>query len=172
MFASDHYGLEPDLFVTAKSLAGGLPLSAVTGRSEIMDSSQVGGLGGTYSGNPVSCAAAIAAIDFIEREKLPERARAIGNRVQQKFIEFSKKCSFIGDVRGLGAMMAMEFVKDRDSKEPHKEFTNEVIRKCYEKGLILIAAGTYGNVIRTLMPLTIPDDQMEEGLEVMEYALQ
>ncbi|HSE42756.1 MAG TPA: 4-aminobutyrate--2-oxoglutarate transaminase, partial [Acidobacteriota bacterium] len=141
MFACEHYGLEPDLIVLAKSLAGGFPLSSVTGRAEIMDSSQVGGLGGTYSGNPVSCAAALAAIEFIERENLPARARAIGEIVRQFFNKFYERDKRIGDVRGLGAMMALEFVKDRKTKEPDKDLTNSIIKQCYENGLVLIAAG-------------------------------
>lgn len=172
MFASEHYDLQPDLLLMAKSLAGGLPLSAITGRAEVMDSAQVGGLGGTYVGNPVSCAAALAAVDFIEREKLPKRAEAIGEQIRKKFLQFYESHSTIGDVRGLGAMMAMEFVKDRNSKEPDKEGTNTFIRRCYENGLILIGAGTHGNVIRTLMPLVITDEQLSEGLNVMEHALQ
>jgi 4-aminobutyrate aminotransferase/(S)-3-amino-2-methylpropionate transaminase len=172
MFACQNYGLEPDLIITAKSLAGGFPLSAVTGRSEIMDSAQLGGLGGTYSGNPISCEAAIAAIEFMERENIASRARRIGEIVHRRFRQFYENYSCIGDVRGLGAMMALEFVKDRQSKEPHKDLTNDIIRRCYETGLILIAAGTYGNVIRTLMPLIILEDQLEEGLEVLQHALK
>lgn len=171
IFACQHYGLEPDLIILAKSIAGGFPLSAVTGRAEIMDSAQIGGLGGTYAGNPVSCAAAIAAIEFMEHENIPARARRIGEIVHRRFRQFHEMNSYVGDVRGLGAMMALEFVKDRQSKEPHKDLTNDIIRRCCEKGLILIAAGTYGNVIRTLMPLVILEDQLEEGLEVLEHAL-
>jgi 4-aminobutyrate aminotransferase / (S)-3-amino-2-methylpropionate transaminase / 5-aminovalerate transaminase len=172
MFACEHYDLQPDMILLAKSLAGGLPLSAITGRAEIMDSAQVGGLGGTFVGNPVSCAAALAIIDFMEREKLPERAQKIGEAVRKKFQQFFERHTIIGDVRGLGAMMAMEFVKDRTSKEPDKEATNAFIRRCYENGLILIGAGTHGNVIRTLMPLVITDEQLSEGLNVMEHALR
>jgi 4-aminobutyrate aminotransferase / (S)-3-amino-2-methylpropionate transaminase / 5-aminovalerate transaminase len=172
LFACEHYGLEPDLIVMAKSLAGGLPLSAVTGRAEIMDSAQVGGLGGTFVGNPVSCAAALAAIDFIETRHLPERAAEIGKTVRNAFGEFAETNPGIGEVRGLGAMMAMEFVKDRKTKEPDKDRTNKIIRRCYENGVILIAAGTHGNVIRTLMPLVITDDQLQEGLEVLRHAIQ
>ncbi len=172
MFACTNYGLEPDLIVMAKSLAAGFPLSAVTGRAEIMDSSQIGGLGGTYAGNPISCEAAIAAIEFMESENIAARARRIGDIVRHKFSQLYEMYPCIGDVRGLGAMMAMEFVKDRDSKEPDKDLTNNIIRRSYETGLILIAAGTYGNVIRTLMPLVILEDQLDEGLEVLEHALK
>lgn len=171
MFACEHYDLQPDLIVLAKSIAGGFPLSAVTGRSEIMDSAQIGGLGGTFVGNPVSCAAAVAAIDFMQRNNLPERAEQIGLHVEERFRRWHQSYPFIGDARGVGAMRALEFVKDQ-TKEPDKERTNNIIRRSYENGLMLIAAGTYGNVIRTLMPLTITDDQLQEGLEVLEHALQ
>jgi len=172
MFACQNYGLEPDLIVMAKSLAAGFPLSAVTGRAEIMDSSQIGGLGGTYAGNAISCEAAIAAIEFMERENIAARARRIGEIVRHKFRQFQEMYSSIGDTRGLGAMMALEFVKNRESKEPDKDLTNNIIRRSYESGLILIAAGTFGNVIRTLMPLVILEDQLEEGLEVLEHAIK
>ncbi len=172
MFASAHYDLQPDLIVMAKSLAGGFPLSAVTGRAEIMDHAQTGGLGGTFAGNPVSCAAALAAVEFMEREKLAERAVQIGSTVREAFQQFQESHPSVGDIRGLGAMMALEFVKDRKSKEPNLELTNTIIRRCCENGLIVLAAGTHGNVIRTLMPLVISDDQIAEGLEVLGYALQ
>jgi 4-aminobutyrate aminotransferase/(S)-3-amino-2-methylpropionate transaminase len=172
MFACQNYGLEPDLIVMAKSLAAGFPLSAVTGRAEIMDSSQIGGLGGTYAGNPISCEAAIAAIEFMERENIAGRARRIGEIVRHKFHQFYEMYPGIGETRGLGAMMALEFVKDRKSKEPAKDLTHNIIRRSYESGLILIAAGTFGNVIRTLMPLVIQEDQLEEGLEVLDHAIK
>lgn len=171
MFASEHYDLEPDIMTMAKSLGGGLPISAITGRAEIMDSAQVGGLGGTYTGNPVACAAALAAIGSIERHRLPERASAIGTEVERRFRGFLDRFAFVGDVRGLGAMRALELVKDRGTKEPDKERTDRVIRKAYEAGLLLVGAGTYGNVIRTLMPLVITDGELTEGLDVLENAL-
>jgi len=155
----------------AKSLAGGLPLSAITGRAEIMDSAQVGGLGGTYTGNPVACAAALAAVDFIEKNDLPARACAIGRVVEERFRAFAAKFPFVGDARGMGAMRALELVKDRSTKEPDKDLTDRVIRTAYENGLVLVGAGTYGNVIRTLMPLVITDDELSEGLDVLEHAL-
>ncbi len=172
MFACEHYGLEPDLLTMAKSLGGGLPLSAVTGRAEVMDSAQVGGLGGTYAGNPVACAAALAAVDFIERERLPERAARIGEQVEKRFQCFLERFPFVGDARGLGAMRALELVKDRGTKEPDKERTDRVIRRAYESGLLLVGAGTHGNVIRTLMPLVITDGELTEGLDVLEKALE
>jgi 4-aminobutyrate aminotransferase/(S)-3-amino-2-methylpropionate transaminase len=171
MFASEHYGLEPDLMTLAKSLGGGLPISAVTGRAEIMDSAQLGGLGGTYSGNPVACAAALAAVDFIERNDLPARAGEIGRVVERRFAQFVERFPFVGDARGLGAMRALELVKDRATKEPDKERTDRVIAAACESGLLLVGAGTWGNVIRTLMPLVISDSELNEGLDVLEHAL-
>jgi 4-aminobutyrate aminotransferase / (S)-3-amino-2-methylpropionate transaminase / 5-aminovalerate transaminase len=136
-----------------------------------MDSAQVGGLGGTYAGNPVSCAAALAAVAFIETNGLPARAAAIGRIVEERFRAFADRFPFIGDARGLGAMRALEIVKDRATKEPDKDRTDRVIRKAYEAGLVLVGAGTYGNVIRTLMPLVITDAELSEGLDVLEHAL-
>jgi 4-aminobutyrate aminotransferase/(S)-3-amino-2-methylpropionate transaminase len=170
MFACEHYGLEPDLIVMAKSLAGGFPLSAITGRSEIMDSAQIGGLGGTFVGNPVSCAAALAAIDFMQENHLAERAVSIGDTVQNRFEQLYRKHPKIGEVRGLGAMMALELVQDRESKIPAKELVQKITTTCYENGLILLSAGTHGNCLRTLMPLVITDDQLHEGLDVLSNA--
>jgi 4-aminobutyrate aminotransferase/(S)-3-amino-2-methylpropionate transaminase len=171
-FACEHYGLEPDLVTLAKSLAGGLPLSAVTGRADVMDSAQVGGLGGTYAGNPVSCAAALAAIAYMEKHRLADRAAEIGRTVEARFRGFLERFPFVGDARGLGAMRALELVRDRATKAPDKERTDRVIRKAYESGLLLVGAGTHGNVIRTLMPLVVTDDELAEGLDVLEHALQ
>ena len=171
MFACEHWGIEPDILVTSKSIAGGLPLAAVTGRAEIMDAPEEGSLGGTFGGNPVACAAALAVIDLIEKQNLVEKAARMGEKVRERFEGLWKKCSSIGIVRGAGAMRAIEFVKDRATKEPARELVNRIVRLCYERGLIVIAAGTYGNVIRTLMPLVITDDQLEEGLDVLEGAI-
>lgn len=171
MFACEHYGLEPDLLTMAKSLGGGLPISAVTGRAAVMDSAQVGGLGGTYAGNPVACAAALAAIEFIQKNRLPERAVEIGRIVETRFRAFVERFPFVGDARGLGAMRALELVKDKATKEPDKDLTDRVIRAAYANGLLLVGAGTYGNVIRTLMPLVITDAELEEGLDVLDHAL-
>lgn len=172
LFACEHYGLAPDLIALAKSLGGGLPISAVTGRAEIMDSAQVGGLGGTYVGNPVSCAAALAALEFLSTHRLWERAETIGRVVEKRFRGFLDRFPNVGDARGLGAMRALELVKDKKTKEPDKERTDRVLRGAYERGLILVTAGTYGNVIRTLMPLVITDDGLTEGLDVLEKALE
>jgi 4-aminobutyrate aminotransferase/(S)-3-amino-2-methylpropionate transaminase len=171
MFATEHYDFEPDLITMAKSLAGGLPVSAVTGRAEIMDSVHVGGLGGTYGGNPVACAAALATIDEMQRLNLPARAEKIGEKLRGKALEWQKKHSMIGDVRGLGAMVAIEFVKDRRTKEPAKEFTVDLVKRCVENGVILIYAGTHSNCLRYLVPLVITDEQLDEGLDVIEKQL-
>jgi len=172
LFASERYGIEPDLIVTAKSMGGGLPLAAVTGRAEIMDAPGPGGLGGTFAGNPLSCAAALAVLDVFEKEDLSARANELGERFQKRAREWQKKWPMIGDIRGLGAMQALELVQSLDKREPAAEETKQVTQYCYEHGLITISAGSYGNVIRLLMPLVITDDQMDEGLDVLEGALK
>jgi 4-aminobutyrate aminotransferase / (S)-3-amino-2-methylpropionate transaminase / 5-aminovalerate transaminase len=172
LFASERYGIEPDLIVTAKSMGGGLPLAAVTGRAEIMDAPGPGGLGGTFAGNPLSCAAALAVLDVFEKEDLSARANQLGERFQKRAREWQKKWPMIGDIRGLGAMQALELVQSLDKREPAAEETKQVTQYCYEHGLITISAGSYGNVIRLLMPLVITDDQMDEGLDVLEGALK
>ena len=167
MFATEHYDFEPDLITLAKSLAGGMPVSAVTGRAEIMDSVHVGGLGGTYGGNPLACAAALATIEEMERLNLPARAVQIGDKLRSRMLGW--KHPLIGDIRGLGAMMAVEFVKDH--KEPAKEFTTGLVKRCVENGVILISAGTHSNILRYLVPLVITDAQLDEGLDVIERQL-
>jgi 4-aminobutyrate aminotransferase / (S)-3-amino-2-methylpropionate transaminase / 5-aminovalerate transaminase len=172
LFASEHFGLIPDILVSAKSLAGGLPLAAVTGRADVLDSAQVGGLGGTYGGNPLACAAALAVIEAMEAEDLPARAARMGERIRTRFCEWAVRHPCIGDVRGLGAMIAMELVSDRNTKTPDKALTGRLLAAALERGLILLSAGTYGNVIRVLAPLTTPDAVLDEGLDVMERALE
>ncbi|HXN98784.1 MAG TPA: 4-aminobutyrate--2-oxoglutarate transaminase [Candidatus Acidoferrales bacterium] len=171
MFASEQYGITPDILISAKSIADGLPLAAVTGRAEIMDAPGVGGLGGTYGGNPLACAAALAVIETLERENLSARAEKIGERFDSRAREWKKRWPLIGDVRGLGAMRALELVRPGATREPAKEETDKVLRQCLENGLILVSAGSYGNVIRLLMPLVITDEQFDEGLRVLESAL-
>jgi 4-aminobutyrate aminotransferase / (S)-3-amino-2-methylpropionate transaminase / 5-aminovalerate transaminase len=171
IFASEHYGIEPDILVTAKSLGGGLPLAAVTGRAEIMDAPGVGGLGGTFAGNPLSCAAANAVLDVFEQGDLLSRANSIGERFQKRAQEWKKRFEIIGEIRGLGAMRAIELVKSRKTREPAPEETKQISQYCYEHGLITVTAGTYGNVVRLLVPLVITDEQMDEGLDVLESAL-
>jgi 4-aminobutyrate aminotransferase / (S)-3-amino-2-methylpropionate transaminase / 5-aminovalerate transaminase len=171
MFASEHYEVEPDVIVTAKSLGGGLPLAAVTGRAEIMDAPDVGGLGGTFAGNPLSCAAANAVLDEFEKGDLLGRANSLGQRFEQRAREWKGQFDLIGDARGLGAMRALELVKSRDTREPAPEATKKITQYCYEHGLITITAGSYGNVIRLLVPLVVSNQQMDEGLDVLEAAL-
>lgn len=172
MFAMEHYEVEPDIVVMAKSMAGGLPLSAVTGKAELMDHPQVGGLGGTFGGNPVGCRAALAVLDVFEKKDLLSRAGKIGQRVTERFRKFQKHYSLIGDVRGLGAMVGMELVVDRKTKEPATAFTKRLIELCRKKGLLMISAGTHSNIIRPLMPLVITDEQLEKGLLIIEETLE
>ena len=171
MFASERYGIEPDILVTAKSLGGGLPLAAVSGRAEIMDAPGIGGLGGTFGGNPLSCAAALAVLDLFEGENLLARANELGERFQRRAGEWQRRWPIIGDVRGLGGMQAIELVQSPESKTPATDETKKVSQYCYEHGLITITAGTYSNVIRVLVPLVITDEQMDEGLDVLESAI-
>jgi 4-aminobutyrate aminotransferase / (S)-3-amino-2-methylpropionate transaminase / 5-aminovalerate transaminase len=170
-FASEHFGIEPDLITTAKSLGGGLPLAAVTGRAEIMDTPGVGSLGGTFTGNPLACAAALASIETIEKEGLLARSAAIGKRFEERARVWQKKWPLVGDIRGLGGMCAIELVRDTETREPADKETKEVAQYCYEHGLITITAGTYGNVMRILVPLVVTDEQFEEGLAILEAAL-
>jgi 4-aminobutyrate aminotransferase/(S)-3-amino-2-methylpropionate transaminase len=171
LFACEHYGLEPDLITTAKSLAGGLPLAAVTGRVEAMEAAQVGGLGGTYGGNPLACAAALAVLDAMEAERIPERARQGGDRIRARFCEWAAHYDCIGDVRGLGAMIGLELVSDRASRAPDKATTTALLSAALQRGVVLLSAGTYGNVVRVLAPLTASDALLDEGLAAMESAL-
>jgi len=171
MFAMEHYEVDPDIVVMAKSMAGGLPLSAVTGRAELMDHPQVGGLGGTFAGNPVACRAALAVLDLFEKKDLLSRAEKIGEKVLEKFAQYQECHPMVGDVRGLGAMVGMELVMDRKTKEPATAPTKRLINLCREKGLLMISAGTYSNIIRPLMPLVITDDQLDEGLKIIGEVL-
>lgn len=168
MFASEHFGIVPDLIVMAKSLSNGFPLSAVTGRAEIMDAVQPGGIGGTFGGNPVSCAAALASIETIEQENLCDGAMKIGKVIMERFRSLQARSSIVGDVRGLGAMCAMEIVKDKRMKAPDKEKTDEIIHNAAQNGLILLSAGVLGNIIRILVPLVITEDQLQEGLDILD----
>jgi len=167
-FASEHFGIEPDLITTAKSLGGGLPIGAVTGRAEIMDAPGVGGLGSTFAGNPLSCVAALAAIETIEKEGLLARSTAIGEHFEERACEWQRKWSLIGEVRSLGGMCAIELVRDPLSREPADTETKAIAKYCYKHGLITITAGTFNNVIRILVPLTITDDELDGGLNVIE----
>jgi 4-aminobutyrate aminotransferase/(S)-3-amino-2-methylpropionate transaminase len=171
LFASERYGIEPDLVVTAKSLGGGLPIAAVTGRAEIMDAPGIGGLGGTFAGNPLSCAAALAVLDLFDKENLLERANQLGERFQRRAREWQRRWPIVGDVRGLGGMQAIELVQSQSTKVPATAETKQITQYCYEHGLITITAGTYSNVIRILVPMVATDAQIDEGLDVLESAL-
>ncbi len=172
LFASEHYGIEPDILVSAKSIGGGLPLAAITGRAEIMDAPGHGGLGGTFAGNPISCAAALAVLDLFDKEGLLARANEVGRQFQKRAKEWQKQWPVIGEVRGLGGMQAIELVKSIESREPAADQTKQITKYCYEHGLITLSAGSYSNVIRVLVPLVVTDAQLEEGLDVLEAALQ
>jgi 4-aminobutyrate aminotransferase/(S)-3-amino-2-methylpropionate transaminase len=172
LFASEHYGLVPDIIITAKSLAGGLPLAAVTGRADILEAAQVGGLGGTYGGNPLACAAALAVLDIMESEQIPELAGRMGERIRLRFCQWAARHACIGDVRGLGAMIGMELVRDQASRTPDKTLTASLQAAALQRGVILLSAGTYGNVVRVLAPLTTPAEIIDEGLDAIEDALE
>jgi len=171
MFAVNHWKVEPDLVTVAKSLAAGMPLSAVIGRKEVMDAVHPSGVGGTYGGNPVACRAALAVLDIFEEENLLQRSDALGKKLRERFDTLQKEYELIGDVRGIGPMLALELVKDRETKEPAAEEAKALVKFCFEKGLILLSCGNFGNVIRTLMPLVITDEDLERGLAIMEEGL-
>ncbi len=174
MFASEYWkevGVQPDILATAKSIAGGMPLSAIISSEEIMDSVPGGTIGGTYCGNPVSCAAALKVIEIMERDHLADRSLEIGEKVRKAYAEMSEKYDIIGDVRGLGGMIGIEFVKDKATKEPYPEFVSELVHECAQHGLMVESAGTYGNVIRFLAPLVITDAQLEAGLQIFDEAI-
>jgi 4-aminobutyrate aminotransferase / (S)-3-amino-2-methylpropionate transaminase / 5-aminovalerate transaminase len=170
-FAVEHSRVEPDLITVAKSLAAGFPLSGVVGKAAVMDAPDPGGLGGTYGGNPVACAAALAVMDIMRDEKLPARATRIGSVVDERMRTWAADHEIIGEVRGLGAMMGMELVRSRKTKEPADKEAANILATAREKGLIALRCGVHHNVIRTLMPLTIPDEQLEEGLDILGAAL-
>jgi len=170
-FAIEHYGAEPDIIVSAKSLGGGLPLAAVTGRSEIMDAAVVGGLGGTFGGNPLACEAALAALEMIEKDGLLARSTALGKQFEERGKKWEKQFQVVGEVRGLGGMRAIELVKNPATREPAADETKKLAQYCYENGLITITAGTYSNVMRILVPLVVSDAQFSEGLDVLEAGL-
>jgi 4-aminobutyrate aminotransferase/(S)-3-amino-2-methylpropionate transaminase len=170
MFACEDEGIVPDLITTAKGIAGGLPLAGVTGKAEIMDSVHSGGLGGTYGGSPIACAAALGAIATIEEEKLVDRAAAQGKIISDALNEMKKKYPVVGDVRGRGAMQALEFVKP-GTHEPNADAQAAIIKYCLQKGVLLLSAGTYGNVIRLLPPLVMPEDLLKEALSILDEAI-
>jgi len=171
-FACEHSGVSPDLICVAKSLASGLPLSGVVGKSEIMDAPVTGGIGGTYAGNPLACRAAIEVIKSIDEENLVERAIHVGDRIKARFDALKDRFEIIGDVRGLGAMVGMELVKDRATKEPASEETSKIANESLQSGAIFPTAGLYGNVLRVLVSLVITDEQIDEGMDILQAAFE
>lgn len=171
MFAIEHWGVEPDLITVAKSIAVGLPVSAVVGLRDVMDALPEGALGGTYVGNPIACAAALAVLDVMEEQDLLTRAAALGERLLARFRNLQTRSSLIGEVRGLGAMVAMELVRDRATKEPAPRETGDIIRRAMAGGVLILRAGLHSNVIRILTPLVITDEQLDEALAVLEDAV-
>ena len=172
LFAIDHWNVAPDLVTVAKSMAAGLPLSGVIGRAAMMDTPHVGGLGGTYGGNPLACRAALAVLDILLGDGLLERARELGERLLQSFTALQQEFEVIGDVRGKGPMLALELVQDRETKKPATDTAKQLVAWCHEHGLIVLSCGTYGNVIRTLMPLVITDQELERGLSILRDGLK
>jgi len=172
MFAVEHDGVEPDLMIIAKSMGAGMPISGVVGRAEMMDAPPPGTLGGTYSGNPVACAAALAVLDLFEKEDYAARSREIGHIITKRFLQLQEQYPFIGDVRGLGGMAAMELVKDRSTKEPDSQAASDVLAAAHHRGLVLIKAGMYDNVLRILVPFCVTDEQLNKGLDIFEAAIE
>lgn len=175
MFASEYWkeaGVEPDILATAKSIAAGVPISAIVAREEIMEAPAGGTIGGTFCGNPLACAAALKTIEIMERDNLADRSAEIGKKVTARYEAMKEKYPVIGDVRGMGAMIGIEFVKDKETKEPAAQLTAAIVQACAQRGLIVESAGIYGNVIRFLAPLVITDEQLEAGLDIFEEAVQ
>ncbi len=172
MAAFQHYGVTPDLSTWAKAMGGGLPIAAVVGRADVMDAARAGTVGGTYGGNPVACASALATLDLIESRDLCGRARAIGERVRARFESLRAQAPVVGDVRGLGAMMAMELSEGGDPHRPASKLAAEVLAACVQRGVLVIGAGVYGNVIRVLCPLVIEDADLDHALEVIAEEVQ
>lgn len=171
MFAIEHFDVVPDLITMSKSLGAGLPISAVTGRAEIMDSPNVGEIGGTYGGSPLGCVAALEVIKAIDTGNLLQRAEIIGKEFNHRFSPLKERHQQIGEIRHIGAMCAIEFVTDAKTKKPNKELVQEIIQAAHQKGLVIMTAGLYGNIIRLLTPLVITEDQLKEGLDVLENVI-
>ena len=169
MFAIEHWDVEPDMITVGKSLAAGMPLAGVVGKAKIMDSVHPWGLGGTYGGNPVACAAALAVMDIFESENMLDKSIALGKKLRDRFEKWQKNFDMISEIRGLGAMLGFSLVKDNN--EPAADETSKLVGYCHENGLIILSCGTYGNVLRTLIPFVIRDDQLEKGLNILEDGL-
>ncbi|BAU29683.1 4-aminobutyrate aminotransferase [Aneurinibacillus soli] len=170
-FAIEHFDVVPDLMTVSKSLGAGVPISGVIGRKEIMEAANPGELGGTYAGSPLGCRAALAVLDIIEKHDLNKKSNDVGAKVMERFARLAEKYDIIGDVRGLGAMCAIEFVMDRATREPNKDVVTHLVAEANKRGLITLNAGLFGNVLRVLMPLVITDEQLEEGLDIIEESL-
>ena len=171
MFAVEHSEIAPDLMAIAKSLAGGFPLAGVTGRADVMDKIAPGGLGGTYAGNPIACAAALAVLDVMRDEDILGRAEKLGKQVRRSLDEMSQRLDCIGDVRGLGAMLAVELVKNRKTKEPAPHLAQAAVARAATRGLVIITCGVYGNVMRVMVPLNAPLEMVDEGMGILEASL-
>lgn len=171
MFAMDYYGVEVDITAVAKSLGAGMPISAVVGKKEIMDSVHLGGIGGTYSANPIACEAALAVFDIFESENLLAKAKVLGEKLHQNLKVLQEKHALIGDVRGIGPMIAFELVSDRETKTPAPDKVKQLVQFCLERNLFILACGTYKNVIRLLMPLVITEEQMAKGMDIIDRGL-
>lgn len=172
LFAMEHFEVAPDIITMSKSLAAGMPLSAVTGRAEVMDAPSEGQIGGTLGGNPLSCVASLAVLDIIEEENLVSRAQELGEFFLNRLKALQEKYEVIGEVRGLGYMFALELVQDRQTKEPARELTGELIKYCWQNGLIILSAGVYSNVLRFLPPVIIETEQLEKGITILEKAFE
>lgn len=175
MFASEYWkeaGAAPDILTTAKSIAGGVPISAIVAREEIMEAVPAGVIGGTYCGNPLACAAALKVIEIMERDHLAERSMEIGRIARERFLSFQQKYPVVGDVRGLGGMLGLEFVTDQTSRQPNAAFVNNLVQEALKRGLMIENAGTYGNVIRFLAPLVMTDEQLSAGLDILEESIK
>ena len=172
LFAVDHYGIVPDIVTTAKSLGAGLPISGVTGNADAMEAVHVGGLGGTYGGNPVACAAALAVLAELTETDMLERARRQGDVIRSRLDPLEDRLTLVGEVRGLGPMVGVELVRESGSKEPAKLETAAVVKRCHENGVLILKAGTYENVVRLLAPLVIEEEDLDEGLDVLVEALE
>jgi len=172
MFAIEHWDVVPDIIVSAKSLAAGMPMGAVIGRKEVMNAPHIGGLGGTYGGNPVACRAALAVLEIFKEENLLEKSVILGQKLYDRFAAWQNSFVIVGSVHGLGAMLAFDLVKDKERQEPAKEYATKLIDLCHKKGLVLLSCGAHGNSIRMLMPLAIPDDLLERGLTIIEESLR
>jgi 4-aminobutyrate aminotransferase/(S)-3-amino-2-methylpropionate transaminase len=171
-FAIEHWGVAPDIITLAKSFAGGMPLSAVIGREDMMSKPHVGGLGGTYGGNPVSCRAALAVLEILCDDGLMQQGVALGDTLRSRLNSLKDQYEIIGEIRGKGAMLAMELVKDRRTKAPATDQAKALAQRCFEKGLVILSCGNFGNVIRILTPLVITDAQLEKGLGILEESLK